>query len=138
MAYGLLPVFLMGACFLADTVKLNKRVISTIETTGKVLGKYSYSIYVVHYPILFLFAAFFHNAALCLLLSLVCITAWAIVLENYLQPAVVNYYRKLRNRQLQPAAFDLKNRPEFTLNPVHVKKIILPIVAAVSWMLFNR
>jgi len=138
MAYTMLPLFLMAACFFVDLTKLNKRATRAIEATGKVLGKYSYSIYVVHYPILFLFAAFFHNAALNLFLSLVCIAAWAIVLENYLQPALVSYFRKLGNSQLQPALFDLKNRPDFTLKPVHIKKIILPMVAAISWMLFNR
>jgi peptidoglycan/LPS O-acetylase OafA/YrhL len=136
LAYSALPAGLMAVGFVISVLRLKNKIISTIESIGKVLGKYSYSIYVIHYPVLFLFAAFFHNPVLNLALSLACIACIAYVLENYLQPAVVNYFRRPTNFTYFAPAFELKRRPRFDL--VLIRKIVLPVVTAVSWLFFYR
>jgi peptidoglycan/LPS O-acetylase OafA/YrhL len=138
MAYSLLPIVLMAVCFMLNAPGLKSRVTRSIEGTGKILGKYSYSIYVIHYPVLFLFSAVFYNAALVLLLSLMYIAVLAFVLENYLQPAVVSFFSKQKRGHLFPAATELKTWRRFNGNMVVIKRIILPTIAAVSWLFFNK
>jgi peptidoglycan/LPS O-acetylase OafA/YrhL len=65
------------------------------------LGKYSYSIYVCHYPVFFLCAFLFHNVAVYLLVSLPCIAIIAYSLQNWLQPAVVNFFKKSKSSSLE-------------------------------------
>ncbi len=137
-AYSLLPILLMAICFMLDSPGLKNQITQSIEGTGKILGKYSYSIYIIHYPVLFLFSAVFHNAALVLLLSLFYIALFAFVLENYLQPAVVNFFSKQKRAQLFPATTELKTWRRFDGDTILIKKIVLPTIAAVSWLLFNK
>jgi peptidoglycan/LPS O-acetylase OafA/YrhL len=99
--YAMLPISLMTACFIVEMLKLKSQVIKFINNTGKVLGKYSYSIYIIHYPVLFLCATLFHNSITNLLVSFSCVALIAYSLETYLQPAVVNYFRQLKTPRLQ-------------------------------------
>ncbi len=138
LAYSLLPIVLMTICYMLIALQLKNHIIRSIEGTGKVLGKYSYSIYVIHYPILFLFSAVFHNAALILLLSLFYIAVIAFLLENYFQPAFVNYFSKQKPTQSLPAAMELRTWRRFDGDMILIKKIVLPTIAAVSWLFFNK
>jgi len=137
-AYSLLPIVLMTVCFMLKAPALKTQITRSIEGTGKILGKYSYSIYVIHYPVLFLFSAVFHNAALVLLLSLFYIALFTFLLENYFQPAVVKFFSKQKRDHIFPAATELKTWRRFDGDTILIKKIVLPTIAAVSWLLFNK
>ena len=83
---SILPVVLMGICFVVDVLKIKAVVINFINRTGNVVRqKYSYSTYICHaYPVLFFFAAFIHNPVLNLLLSVACIALIAYGLRGEL------------------------------------------------------
>ena len=97
--YGALPVGLMTLGFMIEALNLKVKTINFINNTGKSLGKYSYSIYVTHYPVLTLCAAFFHSLVLYALVSLPTIFLISFILQNYLQPAVVNLFKPQEKRQ---------------------------------------
>ncbi|MDP9081173.1 MAG: acyltransferase [Bacteroidota bacterium] len=94
VAYSGLPVVLMAICFMLGLLKRKEKAIAFINNTGKTLGKYSYSIYIIHYPVLFACAYFFHSLGLYLLVSLPCIAVITYGLENWLQPVMVNFFKK--------------------------------------------
>jgi len=113
--YSALPVGFMLACFIIVIFKLKKPCLSFISKAGDLLGKYSYSLYISHYPVLFVCAVFFHNSAIYLLVSLPCIFLITFCLESFLQPMVVKYFGKLRTEK-SGMAYKL-NTPVF--NPTH-------------------
>jgi peptidoglycan/LPS O-acetylase OafA/YrhL len=137
-AYSLLPLVLIAVCFMLSALQLKNQITRSIESIGKIFGKYSYSIYVIHYPVLFLFSAVFHNAALILVLSLLYIAAIAFLLENYFQPAFVTYFSKQKSTHSFPGATELKTWRRFGGDVVLIRKIVLPVIAVVSWLLFNK
>ncbi len=128
-AYSALPVVLTAISAAAVAFKVKDRITGFIERTGRLLGKYSYSIYITHYPVLFCCAAIFHSTGLNLLvsLSLIGVIAWS--LENYLQPAVVSFFK--RPSIESPFAPLLRYNWDIVL----LKKIILPFIGAITWLL---
>jgi peptidoglycan/LPS O-acetylase OafA/YrhL len=133
LLYSLLPLALMGICLMIDVLKIKAGVINFINRTGKVLGKYSFSIYISHYPVLFFFAAFVHNPVINLSLSVACIAIIVYALETYLQPAVVNYFRPQACSQSPAFSFRVWLKPAFEL--VLIKRIIISLVTMVAWLL---
>ncbi len=132
--YSILPAVLMSICFVVDILKIKAVVINFINSTGNFLGKYSYSIYICHYPVLFFFAAFVHNPVLNLLLSVACIALIAYGLETYLQPAVVSYFRRPQAAGQSPVfSFRAWLKPAFEL--ALVKRIIVSLMTTVVWLL---
>lgn len=67
---------------------------SFVKSTGSVLGKYSYSIYISHYPVLFFWAHFTHSLIVYTLMSLPTITLLSYTLQNWLQPAMNSLFKK--------------------------------------------
>jgi len=100
--YSILPIGLIAICFALSKLNLKERTINFINNTGSFLGKYSYSLYLSHYPIFFLCAAYFHSVALYVLVSLPCIFLIAYCLEDWLQPSIVVTVNKLKNFSLKP------------------------------------
>ncbi len=94
--YASLPVGLMTTCFMIDIINLKRSFLKFISKAGKLLGKYSYSIYISHYPVLFICAFFFHSSIPYLIVSLPVIFTIAYYLESWLQPTVVNYFNKYK------------------------------------------
>ena len=92
--YSALPGVLIAIFFMLNMLKLKQRAITFINSTGKVLGKYSYSIYVSHYPVLFACSYFFHSLGFYLLVSLPCIALITYSLENWLQPIMVTFFKQ--------------------------------------------
>jgi peptidoglycan/LPS O-acetylase OafA/YrhL len=103
--YGGLPIGLMAAGYAITVLKLKERVTDFINNTGNLLGKYSYSIYISHYPVLFFCAAVFHNVLLYALVSLPCVFLISYSLENYLQPAAVNLFKKHKKQHVSTPQF---------------------------------
>ena len=133
LTYSLLPVGLMGLCLMIELLKAKEKVTGFISRTGGKLGKYSYSMYVIHYPVLFFFAAFIQNPAVNLLVSVICIALFVYSLETYVQPFVVNYFRKPAESQLPAFSFRAWLKPTFRL--VLVNRIILSLITTVVWVL---
>ena len=58
------------------------------------MGKYSYSLYISHFPIVFIFSKVMHNIWGYVFFCLPVVFVIAYSLETWLQPAVVRYFRK--------------------------------------------
>ncbi len=69
-------------------------MINIINKSGSVMGKYSYPLYISHYTVLFVFSRLIHNVFVYALVSLPVIALIAYGLENWLQPAVMGYFKK--------------------------------------------
>lgn len=93
VVYSTLPYVYMGAGYLIDLFKLKEIVIKFMTKSGAVLGKYSYSLYISHYTVLFVFSKLIHHVWLYALVSLPIIAIIAYALESWLQPAVMNYFK---------------------------------------------
>jgi len=99
--YSILPLALMATCLILGLLKLKEKTISFINNSGSFLGRYSYSLYLSHYPIFFLCAAYFHSVLVYVLVSLPCIFLIAYCLEAWLQPSIVATVNKLKNFKLK-------------------------------------
>ncbi|ASU35115.1 acyltransferase family protein [Mucilaginibacter xinganensis] len=92
--YSTFPYLYMGIGYLIDVFNLKIRVKNFITKSGAIMGKYSYPLYITHYTVLFVFSKLLHNVLLYVLVSLPIILAIAYSLENWLQPAVMNYFKR--------------------------------------------
>ncbi len=104
--YSSLPLMLMGFCYAVNKAGLKERVIGFVNKTGKGMGKYSYSMYISHFPVLYFCAATFHNTLAYAVASLPVICILTYSFENYLQPVAINCLKKLHvipKAQLAPA-----------------------------------
>lgn len=100
MVYSTFPYVYMGIGYLIDALKIKARVISFINKSGSIMGKYSYPLYISHYTVLFVFSNLIHNVLLYVLVSLPIILTIAYSLENWFQPVVMSYF----NKKKQPDA----------------------------------
>jgi len=114
--YSSLPIGLLVVCFMASILNLKDLIISKINTTGSVLGKYSYALYITHYPVLFFCASYFHSTIVYLVIGLSFVILITYSLETYLQPAVVVLFKKLKKTYLIPEG-------KFTTNLVPLERV---------------
>jgi len=94
IVYSTFPYVYMAIGYLIDVLKIKDRVISFINKSGSIMGKYSYPLYISHYTVLFVFSNLIHNVLLYVLVSLPIILLIAYSLENWFQPAVMRYFKK--------------------------------------------
>ena len=94
IVYSTFPYLYLAIGYLIDIFKLKERVQNFINKTGSLTGKYSYPLYISHYPVVFVFSVFIHNVFLFVLCCLPVIALIAYALENWLQPAIMNYFNK--------------------------------------------
>lgn len=93
--YSALPVVFMGIGLIISVFGLKSKTINFISRSGAVLGRYSYSIYIIHYPVFYFFAIKLRSPIIYALVSLPLVAILAYCLERWLQPAIVNLFRKL-------------------------------------------
>jgi peptidoglycan/LPS O-acetylase OafA/YrhL len=94
MVYSTFPYVYMGVGYLIDVLKIKDRLINFISKSGAIMGKYSYSLYISHYTILFIFSKLIHNVLIYALVSLPIILIIAYGLESWFQPLVMKYFKK--------------------------------------------
>ncbi len=94
IVYSTFPYVYMGIMYLIDRLNIKERLLNFINTSGTIMGKYSYPLYISHYTILFIFSKLIHNVLLYALISLPLIAVIAYGLENWLQPLVMDYFKK--------------------------------------------
>ena len=94
IVYSTFPYVYMGVGYVIEKLKIKDWLINFITKVGTVTGKYSYSLYISHYTVLFVFSKLIHNVLLYALVSLPIILVIAYGLESWLQPAVMSYYKK--------------------------------------------
>jgi peptidoglycan/LPS O-acetylase OafA/YrhL len=102
IAYSTLPYVYMGFGYLVITSKFKSQALNFINKGGTILGKYSYSLYITHFTVLFVVARLVNNIWIFALVSLPIIAFVAYSLENWLQPLVLKYFKK-KKAQPQPA-----------------------------------
>lgn len=94
IVYSTLPYVYMGIFYVIEKLNLKNGLKSFMHNAGTVTGKYSYSLYISHYTVVFVFAKLIHQVWLYALLCLPFIAVIAYGLENWVQPAA--------NRLLKP------------------------------------
>jgi peptidoglycan/LPS O-acetylase OafA/YrhL len=94
IVYSTFPYVYMGVGYLIDVLKIKDRLINFISKSGAIMGKYSYSLYISHYTILFIFSKLIHNVLIYALVSLPIILIIAYGLESWFQPIVMKYFKK--------------------------------------------
>ena len=70
-----------------------------VDRTGNLTGKYSYSLYIIHYPVLYLFSALFHSLAAYILCSIPVIVGLAYLLASYMQTAFIRLFQSGETRR---------------------------------------
>jgi peptidoglycan/LPS O-acetylase OafA/YrhL len=98
----------MAIGYLIDVLKIKDRVISFINKSGSIMGKYSYPLYISHYTVLFIFSNLIHNVLLYVVVSLPIILLIAYSLENWFQPAVMSYFKKKKQPDTLIKEHDLR------------------------------
>ncbi|HVW97481.1 MAG TPA: acyltransferase family protein [Mucilaginibacter sp.] len=94
IVYSTFPYLYMAAGYVITALGLKQFVLSRIKTLGTFLGKYSYSLYISHYTVLFVLSKVIPNVAIYILVSLPVIAFLAYCLEDWLQPAVTAFFKK--------------------------------------------
>ncbi len=96
--YAALPIisilFYKGLQYLGFSNTLK----SMINQFGSTMGKYSFSIYIIHFPILFVLATWVTNPILFLTLSLFIVGIFAFILENYFQKNIFLLFIKWQKK----------------------------------------
>ena len=109
--YSTFPYVYMGIGYLIDVLKIKDRLINFISSSGAIMGKYSYSLYISHYTILFIFSKLIHNVLIYALVSLPIILIIAYGLESWFQPAVMKYFKKQKQPDALVKGHDLRLPP---------------------------
>ena len=119
IVYSTFPYLYMGVGYIIDLLKIKDKLINFISKSGAIMGKYSYSLYISHYTILFIFSRLIHNVLLYALASLPIILLIAYGLESWLQPAVMSYFRKNKqpDTEVKPQATTTVKQQEIQLLP---------------------
>ena len=108
MVYSTFPYVYMGVGYLIDVLKIKDRLINFISKSGAIMGKYSYSLYISHYTILFIFSKLIHNVLIYALVSLPIILIIAYGLESWFQPLVMKYFKKPKQPDALVKGHDLR------------------------------
>ncbi|MES2110169.1 MAG: acyltransferase family protein [Bacteroidota bacterium] len=106
LTYSTLPYLYMGVLYLVEKLNLKERLKVFMRDAGAITGKYSYSLYISHYTVVFTLSKLVHQVWLYALLCLPLIAVLAYMLENWVQPAV----NRLLKPEMRPDA-SLKGRP---------------------------
>jgi peptidoglycan/LPS O-acetylase OafA/YrhL len=98
--YAVLPAILIVIYFFIRQNGLSAGVKKYVEKTAIFTGKYSYSLYIIHYPILFVCGHFFNNLLIYLFIGLTSIAFFIWVLESFYQQYVVALFKSSARRAL--------------------------------------
>jgi peptidoglycan/LPS O-acetylase OafA/YrhL len=92
--YTSLPILSVLVYFVIKKLNQIDYLKKVIHSFGKILGKYSYAIYIVHFPIMMVLANTITNVYLFCLSVFVSLYLIATFLENYFQKFMVHAYKK--------------------------------------------
>src|SRR5450432_2723878 len=92
--YSILPLMLILFIYLINKLKLKERFKKLIQRSGSIMGKYSYAIYITHFPILVLCTYYISNFYFYLIVSLFAILIFSYLLESVFQPAIVKLFKR--------------------------------------------
>ena len=115
IVYSTLPYVYMGVFYVIEKLNLKEKLKTFMHKAGTITGKYSYSLYISHYTVVFVFSKLIHQVWLYALLCLPFIALIAFGLENWVQPAV----NRLLKPEIRPDA-SLKGKavhPQFMNQP---------------------
>ncbi|HLX91868.1 MAG TPA: acyltransferase [Puia sp.] len=99
VAYSALPAVLVTGYFLIKRLGLQEWFAERVQRVGAITGKYSYSLYIIHYPILYYLGSIIQDTKIYIVASLLTVAGVCYFLESVLQPAVVAWTKRLRGRR---------------------------------------
>jgi peptidoglycan/LPS O-acetylase OafA/YrhL len=91
--YVSLPVVLLIAGYLFKKVVVTKMPDNLMGKVAEIIGKHSYALYILHYPVLLLCSVLIQNVVLYFLISISSVVIITYLAEKYVQPAVVNVFK---------------------------------------------
>ncbi|HZY38129.1 MAG TPA: acyltransferase [Mucilaginibacter sp.] len=107
LVYSTLPYAYLGIGYLIHISKAKRKIISLVNKGGTVLGKHSYSLYITHFPIVFMFSLLIHNIALYVLVTLPVVALTTYQLENHVQPIIMGLLDKRKASSSTDEGFKL-------------------------------
>ena len=100
--YSGLPLLFMAFIKFIRLTKSTHKLKRLIDVTSAVTGKYSYSLYISHYPVLFVCAAFFPRLWQYITVSMALVVIIAYLLESRFQPVIINLFEKASVKKREP------------------------------------
>ena len=101
VAYGTFPYLYMGIVYFIDLVKIKKIVVGFINKAGDFSGRFSYPLYITHFPILFVFLSVFNHSVLGFALASIPVAFLVTyILEIWFQPAVTRFFLAKKQQQV--------------------------------------
>jgi len=108
IVYSTLPYVYMGIGYAVNVLGIKKHVLHFVNHAGTLLGKYSYSLYITHFTVLFVFSKLTHNLLIFVLVPLPIIAFIAYSLEKWFQPAVLSYFKRKKEQPAITTKYDLQ------------------------------
>jgi hypothetical protein len=94
--YSTFPYLYIAIGYIINKLKIKALLLNFITRVGLVTARYSYSLYISHYTVLFVAAKLIHNVPLYIAVSIPPIILIAYLLEDKLQPAVTTWFYKTK------------------------------------------
>ena len=101
--YSMFPYFYLLIGYAINKLKIARLLLDFVNRVGNFTAKYSYSLYISHYTVLFAASKLIHNVPLYIAVSIPPIIILAYLLEDKLQPAITAYFSKKRQPKPQQA-----------------------------------
>ena len=106
-----MPPTMVGVYFLILRLNIRDKAVALVNWLGTWLGKYSYSIYIGHMPVLVLFSYYFRgHFGWYVAASLIAVSLLVYFMENYFQPFMVRILKP--GRALRQPAPELQRREQ--------------------------
>ncbi|HLY71677.1 MAG TPA: acyltransferase [Puia sp.] len=94
IAYTILPTALVFGYYIIGRLNLKEKFLDFVQRSGAITGKYSYSLYIIHYPILYFLGSVIQNKILYIVAGIIVVAIASYLLESVYQPVIVRLFRK--------------------------------------------
>jgi len=94
VVYSALPTLLLALYYALKSLNLEHRATQFVNKTGAVTGRYSYSLYISHYPIVFFLSVAVKSDAVYLILSVILVCLVTYIFDNVWQPVVLRLFNR--------------------------------------------
>jgi peptidoglycan/LPS O-acetylase OafA/YrhL len=91
--YVTLPVVLLTAGYLIKKLLVKSSRVNLVNKFSEAIGKHSYAVYILHYPVLLVCSGLIHNTILYIIISVFSVAIITYLAEKSVQPAVVKIFR---------------------------------------------
>jgi peptidoglycan/LPS O-acetylase OafA/YrhL len=94
IAYTVLPSAIVLFYIIIKKLNLKDKFANQVNKIGAVTGKYSFSLYIIHYPILYFLASEIKNKVVYVATSVLVVSLVCYLMESVFQPAIVRLLKR--------------------------------------------